>query len=75
MDTQQELPKTHRALVLTSTDEPPEVRVIPTPQAGPGSAVVKVEAANIISYSKNIYNGSRKYPLPMPLVIGTSAIG
>jgi NADPH:quinone reductase-like Zn-dependent oxidoreductase len=75
MASQQGLPKTHRALVLTSTDEPPEVKVIPTPQPGPGSAIVKVEAANIISYSKNIYNGTRKYSFPMPLVIGTSGLG
>ncbi|KAE9365465.1 NAD(P)-binding protein [Stipitochalara longipes BDJ] len=75
MASQQELPKTHRALVLTSTDKPPEVRVIPAPRPGPGSAVVKVEAANIISYSKNIYNGTRKYAFPLPLVIGTSGLG
>jgi NADPH:quinone reductase-like Zn-dependent oxidoreductase len=75
MDSQRELPKTHRALVLTSTDEPPEIKVVPTPQPGPGSAIVKVEAANIISYSKNIYNGTRKYSFPLPLVIGTSGLG
>jgi NADPH:quinone reductase-like Zn-dependent oxidoreductase len=75
MASAQELPKTHRALVLTSTSEPPEVKVVPTPQPGPGNAIVKIEAANIISYSKNIYNGTRKYPFPMPLVIGSSGIG
>ena len=75
MSSRQELPKAHRALVLISTSQPPEVKIIPTPQAGPGSVVVHVETANIVSYSKNIYNGSRKYPFPMPLVIGTSGIG
>ena len=65
----------HRALVLTSTSEPPEVKIIPTPQPSSGSAVVRVELANIISYSKEIYNGTRKYPFPMPLVIGTSGLG
>ena len=34
-----------------------------------------MEAANIISYSKDIYNGARKYPFQMPLTIGTGAIG
>ncbi|KUJ09344.1 GroES-like protein [Mollisia scopiformis] len=69
------LPETHRALVLTSTSQPPEVKIIPTPQPTPGSAVVRIEAANIISYSKHIYNGTRPYPFSLPLVIGTSAIG
>jgi hypothetical protein len=75
MTSHQELPNMHRALVLTSTTQPPEVKSIPTPQPGPGNAIVRVEAANIISYSKHIYNGTRPYPLPTPLVIGTSAIG
>jgi NADPH:quinone reductase-like Zn-dependent oxidoreductase len=70
-----DLPKTHRALVLTSTSQPPEVKIIPTPQPTPGSAVIRVEAANIISYSKYIYDGTRNYPFPMPLVIGSSALG
>lgn len=71
----QPLPTTHRALVLTSTDQPPEVRVIKTPQPGPGSALVRIEAASILSYSKNVYNGARRYPFPTPLVIGSSGIG
>lgn len=37
--------------------------------------MVRVEAANVISYSKFIYNGARNYPFPLPLVIGTSALG
>lgn len=42
---------------------------------GCGSAIVRGEAANIISYSKDMYNGTRNYPFPMPLVIGTSGLG
>jgi NADPH:quinone reductase-like Zn-dependent oxidoreductase len=75
MATPQELPETHRALVLTSTNQPPEVKIIPTPQPSSGSAVVRVEAANILSYSKYIYNGARKYPFPVPFVTGTSGLG
>jgi threonine dehydrogenase-like Zn-dependent dehydrogenase len=73
--TEPQLPKTHRALVLTSTDEPPTVRNIPTPQPGPGSIVVQIIIANVVSYMRDIYNGNRRYPYPMPLVVGTSAIG
>ena len=75
MNSPQELPKMHRALVLTSTSQPLEVKTIPTPQLGCGSAVVRVEAANIISYSKNIYHGTRHYPFRMPLVIGNVESG
>jgi threonine dehydrogenase-like Zn-dependent dehydrogenase len=31
--------------------------------------------SNIISYSRDIYDGTRKYPFPTPLVIGTSGVG
>jgi threonine dehydrogenase-like Zn-dependent dehydrogenase len=32
-------------------------------------------ACNILSYSGDIYNGTRPYPFPTPLVIGTSGLG
>lgn len=41
----------------------------------PGSAVVRILAAPIISYTREIYDGTRKYLYPAPLVPGTSAIG
>ncbi|KAJ3806707.1 alcohol dehydrogenase [Lentinula lateritia] len=69
------LPETHRILQLTSTSEPLQLKTVPTPQAGPGSAVVKVLVAGILSYSADIYNGKRQYPFPKPLVPGSSAIG
>ena len=75
MATQPPLPQTHRALIVTSTTTPPTVQTIPTPQPGPGSAVVRILAANVLSYMRQIYNGERRYPFPMPLVAGTSAIG
>jgi len=71
-----DLPKTHRALVLRSTSIPPKVEVGPTPQPGPGSSVIRVLAAGVISYARDIYIGNaRKYPFPLPLVPGSSAIG
>ncbi|MCJ1406547.1 hypothetical protein MMC19_000613 [Ptychographa xylographoides] len=69
------LPRTHRALVLSSTEVPPKVQTIATPQAGPGSAVVRILVANVVAYAHDIYNGKRQYPYPTPLVIGSSAIG
>lgn len=68
------LPQTHRALVVTSTKESLTVQNLPTPAPGPGSAVVRVLAASVLSYMTNIYNGTRRYPFPTPLVPGTSAV-
>lgn len=75
MASQQALPTTHRALVLSSTTKSPTVRTIPTPQPTPGSAVVRILVASVIPYMRDIYNGTRQYPYPTPLVIGTGAIG
>jgi NADPH:quinone reductase-like Zn-dependent oxidoreductase len=75
MATQQDLPKTHRALFLTSISVPPEVKTLPTPQPGPGSITARMSVVSVLSYSKEIYNGTRVYPLPFPLVSGTSGIG
>ncbi|KAF7979248.1 hypothetical protein HWV62_43228 [Athelia sp. TMB] len=68
------IPATHRALVLTSTKEPLAVQTCPTPQPTPGAAVVRVLAANIVSYARSIYDGTRPYPFPTPFVPGASAI-
>lgn len=75
MATEHGLPKTHRALVLSSTSEPPTVKTIPTPHPTPGSAVVSILAANVIPFMRGIYDGTRQYAFPTPLVIGTAAIG
>lgn len=70
------LPETHRALVLSSTqkDIDAEVRNIPVPSATPGSAVVKVILASVLPYAREVYDGTRQYPMPLPYVMGSSAI-
>lgn len=68
------LPKTMKALVLKSTSEPPTVETVPTPQPTVGTAVVRILAANVISYVRDIYNGKRNYPFPTPIIPGSSAI-
>ncbi|OQE27858.1 hypothetical protein PENSTE_c004G09017 [Penicillium steckii] len=55
--------------------EPLKLENRPTPQAGPGSVVVKILTAKIVSYLGDVYNGKRKYSLPTPLVPGCAAIG
>ncbi|GME27676.1 alcohol dehydrogenase [Neofusicoccum parvum] len=75
MDSPTPLPPTHRVLHLTSRQEPLTVITRPTPSPGPGSAIVRILAASILSYSRDIYTGARPYPFPTPLVPGASAIG
>lgn len=44
-------------------------------KSGPGSAVVCILAANVISYMRQIYNGERQYHFPTPPIPGASVIG
>lgn len=69
------LPAEHKALFVESTDQPIIVKTLPTPQPFHGSAIVKVLAADIISYHREIYNGQRHYSFPKPLIPGSSCVG
>ena len=69
------LPEKMKALVLTSRDKPLNVESIPTPQPTVGSAVVRILVAKIISYTREVMEGTRPYPFPTPIVPGTSALG
>ena len=69
------LPTTHRALVLESFSASPSVQTIPVPTTVPGSAVIQVLSANILSYSGALYSGALSYPLTLPQTIGGSCIG
>lgn len=69
-----DLPTEHQALVLENIGDDLQLKTLPTPQPGPGSAVVRVISVGVLSYHREIYNGERQYPLPTPLVGGTSAI-
>ncbi|KAI1416185.1 putative quinone oxidoreductase [Hypoxylon sp. FL1857] len=69
------IPAKHRALVLDTIEDGFHVKNIPTPQVGPGSAIVRITAAGIISYQREVYNGGRAYNFPKPIVGGVSAIG
>ncbi|KAJ4355494.1 uncharacterized protein N0V89_003510 [Didymosphaeria variabile] len=58
----------------TSTPTP-LLKPIPTPETTPGSALIKVTVAPVLSYAREVYNGTRKYPYTAPIVPGTSCIG
>jgi NADPH:quinone reductase-like Zn-dependent oxidoreductase len=70
-----ELPKVHRALVLSAIGEDPAVQTVPVPECTPGSALVRISVAGILPYARAVYGGGGAYPMPTPLVIGSSAIG
>lgn len=69
-----DLPDKMKALVLRSRDESPTIETVSTPQPTLGTAVVRILVASTISYIREIYNGTRPYPFPTPIVPGTSAI-
>ncbi|KAL7945189.1 GroES-like protein [Trichoderma barbatum] len=75
MASETSLPPTHRAIVLHSLDTPLQLEERPTPQATPGNVVVRVLAANVPSYGREILDGTRPYPYPKPYVPGGSAVG
>ena len=69
------LPAQHRALQLESIETGFQVKNLPTPQPGLGNAIIRIEAAGVLSYHREVYNGDRHYSFPTPLVGGVSAIG
>jgi D-arabinose 1-dehydrogenase-like Zn-dependent alcohol dehydrogenase len=71
----QTLPPTSRALVQHIYAEPLTVEQVPTPQPTPGSAIIKILSVGVVSYTRDVLNGNRKYPYPTPFTPGTSAIG
>ncbi|EXJ80718.1 hypothetical protein A1O3_07002 [Capronia epimyces CBS 606.96] len=68
------VPSHHRALVLETVEQGFSVQMVPTPQPGPGSAIVRIVEAGVISYHRDIYNGERTYEFAKPIVGGLSAV-
>ncbi|KAK8041741.1 hypothetical protein PG993_006264 [Apiospora rasikravindrae] len=65
----------HQALILTSTEIGLELKTVPTPIPGRGTVLVRVEAASVVSYHREIFNGARNYPLPSPTKDGVGFAG
>jgi len=68
-------PNEHTALQLESIEAGLQIKQLPTPQPGLGNAIVRIEAAGVLSYHRDVYNGDRHYSFPTPLIGGISAIG
>lgn len=66
---------TMKALRQQKQYEPLQLETVPIPTADPGSAVIKVLVASTISYTREIYDGTRKYPYVTPLTAGSACIG
>lgn len=64
-----------KAVLLENVGRQPTLTEVDEPTAGPGEAVVRVLAAPVISYAREVFDGSRGYPLVTPLVPGCGAIG
>jgi D-arabinose 1-dehydrogenase-like Zn-dependent alcohol dehydrogenase len=64
-----------KALVQEEYAKPLIVKNLPVPQPTPGSAVLQILSAPIVSYMREVYNGARNYAYFTPLTIGTGAIG
>ena len=69
------LPLHHRGLVLETLEAGLQLKELSTPQPDLGNAIVRIEAASVLSYHREVYNGTRPYSFPRPLVGGVSAIG
>lgn len=68
------LPSVHRALILSDRSKPLEVQTIATPQPTPGNAILRVVAARIVPYLRDVYDGTRPYRLILPMVAGSGGI-
>ncbi|KAF5860102.1 hypothetical protein ETB97_002063 [Aspergillus alliaceus] len=66
---------THKALILHSHDAPLSLETVPRPVAHTGEVVVRILAADIVPYMSQVLNGSRQYPMPLPMTPGNTAIG
>ncbi|KAK4032847.1 isopropanol dehydrogenase [Parachaetomium inaequale] len=65
---------TYQAAVLTELGAPLQLETRTIPQPAQGSAVVKVLAAPVLPYMKQVLDGTRGYPLTLPIVPSSSCI-
>lgn len=66
---------TMQALRQHTQYSPIQLETIPIPSASAGTAVIKVLAANVFSYMREIYDGTRHHPYVTPMTPGAGAIG
>lgn len=64
-----------KAAVLNAFGAPLDIHDLPDPELGTGEVIVDVVAAGVTSYAANVFNGSRNYPLELPVAPGAGGIG
>jgi alcohol dehydrogenase len=64
-----------KAAVLVDFGMPLQIKSMPDPVAAAGEVVVEVRAAPVLPYAKEVFHGSREYPLTPPMVPGCGAVG
>ncbi|HEY9154110.1 MAG TPA: alcohol dehydrogenase catalytic domain-containing protein, partial [Opitutaceae bacterium] len=48
---------------------------LPEPELRPGAAIVRMLAAPVLSYTKQVHSGKLGYLLPTPFIPGNSGVG
>lgn len=68
-------PATYQALVLDDPSKPLTLQDLPIPDRTPGTALLRVLAAPVLSYASEVFQkgNPRDYPYPLPLVPGPSS--
>jgi D-arabinose 1-dehydrogenase-like Zn-dependent alcohol dehydrogenase len=69
------LPKTMKALVQEEKNGPLVMKEVPTPEAGPGSVVVKILANLLQHQTPGILKGEAGFTYPTPMTPGGRALG
>ncbi len=64
-----------KAAILKSFDAPLNVEQTESPKLGTGEIKVKVVAAPVLHYTKEIFNGERNYLIDLPQIPGAGAVG
>jgi alcohol dehydrogenase len=64
-----------RAAVLNAFGDPLTVEALPDPALVPGSVIVDIAATGVTAYAGAVFNGSRNYPLELPVAPGPGGIG
>ncbi|EHA24961.1 hypothetical protein ASPNIDRAFT_182862 [Aspergillus niger ATCC 1015] len=65
---------THKAAVIYARDKPLVVENVPRPVASTGDAIVRILAADIVPYMREVITNRRPYPLSIPMTPGNTAI-
>lgn len=64
-----------KAAILHALGAPLAIETVPDPMAGPGEVVVEVVAAPVLSYTNEVFDGTRIYHLMFPMTPGCGAVG